>query len=210
MITSLGSPCGSKRSPKACVEPKKSGPVSSYVFQAEASGGFVAARIVVLCLQAKLSAERMVPTTTATARSWTTVTKDTMAITAASALGIFRTIRSELHEKVDSQTMNMMPTRAAIGTCPSKGAPATIPRPKMTAMAIPESRLVAPDCTLTCVCPIIAHPPMPLDSPLKTLPRPWPMHSLEVSPLVPSSSRPSTSCKVSSDSTSPTDAIVAA
>eukprot|EP00445_Apocalathium_hangoei_P053928 CAMPEP_0204073602 /NCGR_PEP_ID=MMETSP0360-20130528/163544_1 /ASSEMBLY_ACC=CAM_ASM_000342 /TAXON_ID=268821 /ORGANISM="Scrippsiella Hangoei, Strain SHTV-5" /LENGTH=55 /DNA_ID=CAMNT_0051022009 /DNA_START=188 /DNA_END=351 /DNA_ORIENTATION=+ len=55
----------------------------------------------------------MVPTTTATAKSCTTVTNDTSAITTASARGIFFNTRKELQAKVDSHTMNMIPTRAA-------------------------------------------------------------------------------------------------
>mmetsp|Transcript_33902 Transcript_33902/g.74209 ORF Transcript_33902/g.74209 Transcript_33902/m.74209 type:complete len:320 (+) Transcript_33902:593-1552(+) len=166
--------------------------------------------MLVLCFHAKMSEERMVPATTAMARSLTTVTRETRTMTTASERGILRMSRRLDHAKVDSQTTNMMPTSEAIGTRPRSGAAPTMPKPRKRDMATPASLEVAPDCTLTCVCPIIAQPPIPPVRPLTTLPRPWPMHSLDVLPRLPSSSRPSTSCMVRSDSMSPTEAIVAA
>ena len=53
-----------------------------------------------------------------------------------------------------------------------------------------------------------AQPPMPPERPERTFAMPWPRHSAEVEPCVPSSTRPSTSWSVSRLSMRPTAAIV--
>ena len=55
-----------------------------------------------------------------------------------------------------------------------------------------------------------AQPPIPEVRPAATLPRPWPTHSLRVEARRPSSTRPSSSCTVSNDSSSPTVPMVTA
>ena len=64
---------------------------------------------------AQVNAETITPTITATARSCQTVTAVTRIITKASPFGTLRIILKEVHAKVPTTTIIIMPTRAAMG-----------------------------------------------------------------------------------------------
>mmetsp|Transcript_1234 Transcript_1234/g.1753 ORF Transcript_1234/g.1753 Transcript_1234/m.1753 type:complete len:243 (-) Transcript_1234:709-1437(-) len=105
----------------------------------------------------------------------------------------------------------MTPTREAIGTDAKRGAAATIPIARNSAILTPDNLLFPPPLwTLIILCPKSAQPPIPPANPDTRFPRPCPKHSLFVDPLFLSSAIPSKSCIVSRDSIAPTAAIVIA
>mmetsp|Transcript_816 Transcript_816/g.1418 ORF Transcript_816/g.1418 Transcript_816/m.1418 type:complete len:214 (+) Transcript_816:291-932(+) len=192
-----------------CVLPKKSGPESLNSFHPLSLMDGLA-KIWVLCFHAKESADMMVPATTAWAKSSTTVIQETRTMMAVSSLGILPNNLRLDQLKVCWQTRSIIPTKAAMGICPKRGAAATMPVPRARDIDMPASLLLPPLSTFMRDCPINAHPPIPPVSPLKKLPRPWPRHSLLVLPLLPSSTMPSTSWSVRRLSIKPTVAMVRA
>ena len=112
----------------------------------------------------------------------------------------------EFQLNVPIDTMIITATSAGMGICPTTG-PSTASRNSRKAPATKvDSRLRPPDVTLITDCPIIAHPPMPPTSAAATLAPPWPRHSRRLSLSV--SVMSSTIWAVSSDSSSPTAAMV--
>mmetsp|Transcript_1320 Transcript_1320/g.2056 ORF Transcript_1320/g.2056 Transcript_1320/m.2056 type:complete len:257 (-) Transcript_1320:748-1518(-) len=153
----------------------------------------------------------MTPATTAFAKSYLTVTNDTRKMTAASNFGILLIMRSDDQLNVDIHTVNITPTKAAIGTDASNGAPTTMPNARNNDIPIPDKRLFNPPLSAQIIdWPRRAHPPIPPAKPLAMLPNPCPKHSFFVDPRLPSSAIPSNSCMVNKDSIAPTAAIVIA
>ena len=74
--------------------------------------------------------------------------------------------------KVPITTMNITPTRAAIGIISIYEEVYKIKLNKNNAATIPAIRVLPPDLTLIIDCPIIAHPPMPPKKPVTVLAKP--------------------------------------
>ena len=107
----------------------------------------------------------------------TAVTMVTTSMINTSLVGIRRNVRNDAHSNVPMATMIMSPVSAAIGSCSISGAPKRIKTKSITAATIPDKRARAPDETLIRDWPIMAHPPMPLKSPLRILALPCATHS---------------------------------
>ena len=151
--------------------------------------------------QASTKADTITPTTTAIARSVTTVTADTMTMTTASDSGTLRMIRKLDQENVPTTTTNITPTNAAMGICSINDDANSINSSRNTAARMPDKRIRAPDFMLIMLCPIMAQPPMPPKNPVTTLAKPWDIHSRFFCPLV--SVMPSINERVSKDSINP-------
>ena len=72
----------------------------------------------------------------------------TKTITITSELGIFRNVLKLAHSNVPIATMNIKPTKAAIGNRSIKLEPNMIKTKSITAAVIPESLARAPDDVL--------------------------------------------------------------
>ena len=153
------------------------------------------------CSQANTKAETITPTTTAKARSVTTVTPETNTRIKASLRGTLPIMRKLLHSKVPITTINMTPIRAASGIISISAEPTRINSNRETAAVIPDRRPRPPEFTLIMLWPIIAQPPMPPNNPVTVLATPWPIHSRLPWPRV--SVISSIRRKVSSDSIRP-------
>ncbi len=66
-------------------------------------------------------------------------------------------------------TINITPTKAAIGICSIRGAPKSTKHNNATAATAPDKRPRPPELTLMMDCPIMAHPPIPPKRPFKML-----------------------------------------
>ena len=162
------------------------------------------ALIIVAFFQANTIAEIITPAITATAKSFQTVIPETMTITKASEKGILFKIRKLLQANVPITTINITPTKAAIGICSISGAPYNTKISKAIAAVAPESLPRPPESTLIIDCPIMAQPPIPPNNPLRILALPCAIHSLL--PLPRDSVISSIKFKVIKDSISPTAA----
>ena len=116
--------------------------------------------------QAKTSALIIIPAITATARSKITVSIETLINTNASLKGILFNILKLLQAKVPTTTINITPTRAAMGTCSIKLEAKSINAKRVSAATIPDKRFRPPDLMFIMDCPIIAHPPIPPKRPV--------------------------------------------
>ena len=154
--------------------------------------------------QAKTKADMITPAITAIAKSCHTVIAETATNTKASALGIFLITLKLLHANVPITTINITPTRAAIGICSIKGAAKRIKIKREIEAVTPESLPLPPELTLIMDCPIMAHPPIPPNKPFNIFPNPCAKLSLFPLPLLSVSS--STKLSVISDSIKPTAA----
>ena len=159
---------------------------------------------MVAFFQAKTNEDMITPTITAMARSCQTVTADTVISTTASAKGILYRMRKLLQAKVPTTTMNITPTRAAIGTCSIHGAAKRMKPSKAMAATMPERRPRPPALTLMMDWPIMAQPPMPPKRPLRILAEPCAIHSRLPDPRV--SVMSSMRLRVIKDSINPTAA----
>ena len=119
-----------------------------------------------------------------------------------SLLGMRRNIFSDAHSNVPITTINITPTKAAIGICSITGARKSTNIKRQTAAVIPDARPRPPEFTLINDCPIIAQPPMPPNRPQTILAAPCPTHSRLPCPRV--SVISSISVSVINDSISPT------
>ena len=81
------------------------------------------------------------------AKSSRTVTVETTTKINASLRGILFIIRKLLQAKVPITTINITPTKAAIGICSMTCAPKRTKQSKATAATIPESRPRPPEFT---------------------------------------------------------------
>ena len=110
----------STASAKARVEPKNSGPLSSYTATSAVSSGSRSTRLSastrLALFHAKPSADTTTPAKTATARLVSTVTTVTSATTLASVLGIFDACENDDQSKISTTRHSIVPTSAAIGT----------------------------------------------------------------------------------------------
>ena len=147
------------------------------------------------------------PASTPRARSCVATTTATVtSITTDEVGGWRRRLGIEFQLNVPIDTITMTATSAGIGMRPTTG-PSTDSRNIRNAPATKvESRLRPPEVTLMTDCPIIAQPPMPPTSAAAMFAPPWPAHSRRLSLSV--SVMSSTIWAVSSDSSSPTAAIV--
>ena len=109
------------------------------------------------------------PAITAIARSCHTVIAETLMSTNASAFGILPIILKLLQAKVPITTINITPTRAAIGMSSITLDPNKTKINKDSAATIPDKRPRPPELTLIIDCPIIAHPPIPPNKPFRKL-----------------------------------------
>ena len=96
----------------------------------------------------------------------------TSTTTKASDLGIFVIILRLDHAKVLITTINITPTRAAIGICSISGDKNKMNVSKARAATIPDNLPRPPEFTLIMDCPIIAQPPIPPKNPFTTLASP--------------------------------------
>ena len=90
----------------------------------------------------KTNALIITPAITAMAKSKTTVKEDTATKTITSVRGILFKILKLLQAKVPITTINITPTRAAIGTCSIKPEAKRINTRRSTAATIPERRVL--------------------------------------------------------------------
>ena len=101
---------------KAEMLPKNKGPQISYTLAPSSRMRFLAL-ILLAFSQAKTNAETITPEITAIAKSKITVSADTKINTKISVLGILFKILKLDQANVPITTINITPTRAAIGTC---------------------------------------------------------------------------------------------
>ncbi len=149
------------------------------------------------------------PSKTAIAKLWViAVIKVTKIMTTTSELGIFLNVLKLAHSKVPIATININPTKAAIGNCSIKLLPNIINTKSITAAVIPDKRALAPEDVLIKLCPIIAQPPIPDKNPERIFAVPCATHSLLPRPLV--SVISSIIFKVNKLSISPTPATIPA
>ena len=152
------------------------------------------------------------PSPTPTARLWVrTVATTVTSITTVSEIGMARRVdgRMECQSKVAQETNTITATSAAIGMVETTSFSATASTISSAPAMNVEIRVRAPEAfTLIMVCPIIAQPPIPPNSPASTFAPPCPNDSRVLSERVSVTS--STSLAVSSDSSSPTSAIARA
>ena len=111
------------------------------------------------------------------AKSCQTVMADTAISTTASVRGILCKILKLLQAKVPITTINITPTKAAIGICSIRGAPKSTKHNNAMAAVAPDKRPRPPELILIIDCPIIAQPPIPPKRPFKILAPPWATHS---------------------------------
>lgn len=111
--------------------------------------------------QAKTKAETITPTITAIAKSSRTVTTVTKTITKASDFGTTNNNFIEFHAKVPTTTINITPTKAAIGISSINEEVYKIKIKRNRAAATPAILVRPPDFTFIIDCPIIAQPPIP-------------------------------------------------
>ena len=166
------------------------------------------ARIRFAFSQEKTSALTITPEITAIAKSKNTVIEDTSINTNTSVLGILLMILKLDHAKVPNTTINITPTRAAIGTCSISPEANNINANNARAATIPDKRPLPPPLMLIIDCPIIAHPPIPPNNPVIIFAPPCAMHSLLEFPRVSVSS--SIRLSVINDSISPIAARIKA
>ena len=117
--------------------------------------------------QEKTNADTITPARTAIARSNITVSEETIIKTKASVNGILFSILKLDHAKVPITTINMTPTKAAIGICSIRELPNNIKHNREIAATMPESLPLPPAFTLIIDCPIMAQPPIPPKMPLR-------------------------------------------
>lgn len=98
------------------MDPKKSGPQISYTL-VPSFLKCLRARIRLAFSQEKTKPLTITPASTAMARSKITVNADTSIKTKTSVFGILFSILKLLQAKVPITTINITPTRAAMGTC---------------------------------------------------------------------------------------------
>ena len=96
------------------------------------------ALIFIAEFQANTKAETITPTRTATAKSSRTVTTVTKIITSASDFGIFVIRLIELQANVPITTMNITPTKAAIGIASISALPYKIKKVEKKELFISE------------------------------------------------------------------------
>ena len=142
------------------------------------------------------------------ARSNITVKADTRIKTKTSVFGILFRILKLLHANVPITTINITPTKAAIGTCSIKPEANKTKLKRVKAATIPDNLPLPPDLILIIDCPIMAQPPMPPNRPVTTFALPCAIHSLFALPRV--SVRSSIKFKVISDSIKPIAAKITA
>src|SRR6195952_1071883 len=129
-------------------------------------------------LKAKKTPLSTTPIATPTARlDVATVTPTVATMTALDTLGWVTRVRSDDQSKVSIDTMTMMATSAATGTCDTQGFSATIRISRSAPANKVESRPRPPYFTLLTVCPIIPQPAMPPNRLAARLARPRPAHS---------------------------------
>ncbi|MNN22474.1 hypothetical protein D3C81_1358320 [compost metagenome] len=119
----------------------------------------------------------MIPHSTAVARSVKTVMRVTAKITKASLRGTLLSTRNEAQAKVCCDTTNITPTRAASGMRSISGDRNSTNSRIITPATPPERRPRPPELRLITVCPIIAQPPMPPNTPETMLAAPNATHS---------------------------------
>jgi hypothetical protein len=90
----------------------------------------------------------------------------TKTITRASAFGIFVINVMELQANVPITTMNITPTKAAIGIASIRALPYKIKKSRKREAAVAAILVLPPDLTFIIDCPIIAHPPIPPKNPV--------------------------------------------
>ncbi len=120
--------------------------------------------------QAKTKAEIITPIKTAKARLCIKIViKATKTPTKISCLGILLIIRKLIHSKVPMATINITPTKAAIGNFSITGAPNNTIQRIVKAATIPDKRALEPADKFTKVCAIMGQPPIPKKNPFKIL-----------------------------------------
>ncbi|MNG00299.1 hypothetical protein D3C84_832300 [compost metagenome] len=147
----------------------------------------------------------MIPHSTAVARSVNTVMTVTATITSTSFSGTLLTTRSEAQANVCCDTTNITPTNAASGMRSISGDKNKMNSRISTPATTPESRPRPPELRLITVWPIIAHPPMPPNTPETMLAAPSATHSRSGKPRL--SVISSVRFRVSRVSNRPTSAI---
>ena len=128
-------------------DPKNKGPHISYTL-VPSPFIFLRARIIVAFFQANTRADITTPANTAIAKSIHTVMAETAINTKASAVGILLIILKLLQAKVPMTTINMTPTKAAIGICSISDAPKSTKHNNVIAAVIPDKRPRPPESTL--------------------------------------------------------------
>ena len=136
------------------------------------------ARIRFAFSQENTRALTITPDITAIAKSKNTVMEDTNIKTNTSVLGILFIILKLDHAKVPKTTINITPTRAAIGTCSMSPEANKINANSASAATIPDKRPLPPPLILIIDCPIIAQPPIPPNKPVIIFAPPCAIHSL--------------------------------
>ena len=148
------------------------------------------------------------PAITAIAKSKITVNAETATKTITSLFGILFKILKLDQAKVPITTINITPTKAAIGTCSINPEANKIKANNVNAATIPDNLPRPPPFMLISDCPIMAHPPIPPKSPVTMFAPPCAKHSLLEFPLVSVSS--STKFNVIKDSIKPIAAKIKA
>ena len=152
------------------------------------------------------------PIATPMARLWLSRVENTVtSMTVVSLSGIFRSVEgfTECQLKEPTATMIMMPVSAAMGISPTMSPKLTTSTSKNTPASSVDKRVRAPEArVLISVWPIIAHPPMPPNTPVTMFAIPWPQLSRVLSEWT--SVMSSTNFAVSRDSSNPTKAMPSA
>ena len=162
--------------------------------------------------RANSTAAATTPTPTPIARLCVhTVTATVSTMTTVSLTGIRRRVEGRMlcQSKVATDTTIITATSTAIGMIATTSPNARTSTSRKTPARNVEMRVRAPEAfTLIIVCPIIAQPPIPPNSPDSTFAAPWPSDSRVFDEGV--SVMSSTRAAVISDSSSPTTAIATA
>ena len=166
------------------------------------------ARIRFAFSQENTKALIITPAITAIAKSKITVNAETAIRTITSLNGILLRILKLLQANVPITTINITPTRAAIGTCSISPDAKRININSNTAATIPESLPLPPPFIFISDWPIMAQPPIPPKNPVTILAPPCAKHSLFAFPLV--SVNSSTKFSVIKDSINPMAARIKA
>ena len=148
------------------------------------------------------------PAITAIAKSKITVSAETATKTITSLFGILFKILKLDQAKVPITTINITPTKAAIGTCSISTEANNINANKVNAATMPDNLPRPPPFILISDCPIMAQPPIPPKKPVTIFAPPCAKHSLLEFPLV--SVNSSTKFSVIKDSIKPIAANIRA
>ena len=105
-------------------------------------------------------------------------------MTKISDLGILLKVRKLAHSKVPMATIIIKPVNAAMGNCSISAAPNITMTKSPIAATIPDNRARAPEEILIKLCPSMAHPPIPENTPDNMLAIPCAMASLFPRPRV--------------------------